>query len=177
MKLPLPVTAAPGDCRTLPLPPAHPTRHPPTSAPCPKRSSWSAPIPRSLTAGPLVSNLVSCTGAQFCGFGLVETKNPAVRIAKELEQELDIPKAVRIHWTGCPNSCGTPQVGDIGLIGAPAKKDGKAVQGVRIIGGGTIGEGARLATTEFEKSVPLEDAKAVLREILIKEHGARPKSS
>lgn len=54
---------------------------------------------------------------------------------------------VRIHWTGCPNSCGQAQVGDIGLIGSPAKKDGKAVQGVSIIGGGTIGEGAKLAST------------------------------
>lgn len=81
-----------------------------------------------LMPGPLMSGLVSCTGAQFCGFGLTETKNPAVDIARALEAELDIPRQVRMHWTGCPNSCGQAQVGDIGLIGAPAKKDGKAVQ-------------------------------------------------
>ena len=27
-------------------------------------------------------------------------------IVEKLEQQLDIPEAVRIHWTGCPNSCG-----------------------------------------------------------------------
>ncbi len=35
-------------------------------------------------------------------------------------------------------------------MGCPAKKDGKAVEGVRIFLGGTIGENAALAS-EFEK--------------------------
>lgn len=26
-------------------------------------------------------------------------------IVSKLEEQLDIPKKVRIHWTGCPNSC------------------------------------------------------------------------
>ena len=60
--------------------------------------------------GNLERGLVSCTGSQFCGFGLVETKNRAVEMCNKLEAELDIPKAVRIHWTGCPNSCGQAQV-------------------------------------------------------------------
>lgn len=42
------------------------------------------------------------------------------------------------------------QVADIGLMGCPAKKDGKAVEGVRIFLGGSIGENAALAS-EFEK--------------------------
>jgi len=133
-----------------------------------------------LNPGPLMGGLVSCTGAQFCGFALTETKMPAIEYAQRLEAELDIPKPVRMHWTGCPNSCGQAQVGDIGLIGAPAKKevDGKkvAVAGVNIIGGGLIGEGAKLAATEFEKSVPLEDAYDVLKKILIEQHGATPKA-
>jgi ferredoxin-nitrite reductase len=48
-----------------------------------------------LFPGPLTSGLVSCTGAQFCGFALTETKLPAAEIAKELETELDIPQQVR----------------------------------------------------------------------------------
>ena len=27
-------------------------------------------------------------------------------IVEKLEQQLDLPKKVRMHWTGCPNSCG-----------------------------------------------------------------------
>lgn len=36
------------------------------------------------------------------------------------------------------------QVGDIGLMGGPAKLDGKAVEGVRIFLGGTIGENPKV---------------------------------
>ena len=74
---------------------------------------------------------------------------------QQLEAELDLPNPVRMHWTGCPNSCGQAQVGDIGLMGGPAKHEGKAVEGARIFKGGQIGEGAKLAA-EFEKGVPLK---------------------
>ena len=40
---------------------------------------------------------------------------------------------------------------DIGLMGCPTKKDGKAVEGVRIFLGGSIGDNAQLAS-EFEKA-------------------------
>lgn len=43
---------------------------------------------------------------QFCGLAVIETKNRAMAMVEKLEQQLDIPKKVRIHWTGCPNSCG-----------------------------------------------------------------------
>ena len=44
-------------------------------------------------------------------------------------------------------SCGQSQVADIGLMGAPAKKDGKAVEGVDVFLGGAVGEGAWTACT------------------------------
>lgn len=81
----------------------------------------------------LTTALVSCTGAQFCGLALAETKLPLLDVVRRLDAELALTRPVRIHVTGCPNSCGQAQAGDIGLIGAPAKKevDGKkvAVQG------------------------------------------------
>ena len=43
---------------------------------------------------------------QFCGLAVIETKNRAMAVVEKLEQQLDFPKKVRIHWTGCPNSCG-----------------------------------------------------------------------
>lgn len=101
----------------------------------------------------------------------------AVEIAKQLEDELDVPNPVRIHWTGCPNSCGQAQVGDIGLMGSPAKVDKKAVEGVRIFAGGTIGEGATLAT-ELEKGVPAQQDILVprLKELLVEKYGCSSKA-
>mmetsp|Transcript_10513 Transcript_10513/g.29911 ORF Transcript_10513/g.29911 Transcript_10513/m.29911 type:complete len:594 (+) Transcript_10513:84-1865(+) len=131
-----------------------------------------SPVP-----GPLERGLVSCTGSQFCGFALVETKMRAIRLARLLEAELDIPKPVRIHWTGCPNSCGQAQVGDIGLMGAPAKLDGKAVEGVKVFLGGTIGEEAKLAALVDKTAVPAADEYLVpyLKTLLIEKFGASPK--
>ena len=54
--------------------------------------------------------LVSCTGAQFCGIAMIETKNRAMEVVRKLESQLDIPKVVRMHWTGCPNSCGQVRI-------------------------------------------------------------------
>ena len=117
--------------------------------------------------------LVSCTGAQFCNFALIETKNRAVAFISELEQELYCPRPVRIHWTGCPNSCGQPQVADIGLMGTKVRKDGRTLEGVDLYMGGKVGKHAELGTC-VRKGIPCEDLKPVLREILTEQFGARP---
>ena len=83
---------------------------------------------------------------------MIETKASAARIAEKLDELISVPKPLRIHWTGCPNSCGQArlplplplplpraarcsvptsnpnpnpkqvQCADIGLMGGPAKK-------------------------------------------------------
>ena len=227
---------------------------------------------------------MSCTGSQFCGVAIIETKNRAMDVVAKLEQQLDFPTKVRMHWTGCPNSCGqvslisiTPvpfcahaarlvcypflpflavsvnskhlhelassdldgfhrtvdahprslaptdpafirswqhaalstclcsprssahsvrthgaprcmiemlpayaqvQVADIGLMGGPAKLDGKAVEGVRIFLGGTIGENPKLAE-QFEKGIACDETVLLpkLKDLLVEHFGATPKAS
>ncbi|WP_419546854.1 ferredoxin--nitrite reductase [Microcystis sp.] len=123
---------------------------------------------------PLQRALVSCTGAQFCNFALIETKNKAVDLISQLDAELNIPRGVRIHWTGCPNSCGQPQVADIGLMGTKARKDGKTVEGVDLYMGGKVGKDAHLGSC-VQKGIPCEDLKSLLTSILIEQFGATPK--
>ncbi|HHP7243964.1 MAG TPA: ferredoxin--nitrite reductase [Elainellaceae cyanobacterium] len=128
----------------------------------------------SINPTPLVRSLVSCTGSQFCNFALIETKNRALAMVKDLEAELTIPKSVRIHWTGCPNSCGQPQVAEIGLLGTKARKDGKAVEAVDIYMGGKVGKDAQLGNRVM-KGIPCDDLKLVLRDLLTEHFGALPK--
>lgn len=125
----------------------------------------------SLNPSPLTRSLVSCTGARYCNFALVETKQQGLKLAQELDQELNIPERVRIHWTGCPNSCGQVQAGDIGLMGTKAKKNGEVVEGVNLFTGGKVGKDAHLGTLK-EKSIPCEDLKPILRNLLINDFGA-----
>ncbi len=128
----------------------------------------------SVNPSVLMRSLVSCTGSQFCNFALIETKNRAVALVQELEAELTFTRAVRIHWTGCPNSCGQPQVADIGLMGTKVRKDGKAAEGVDLYMGGKVGKHAELGTC-VQKGIPCDDLKPVLRDLLITQFGAQPK--
>jgi ferredoxin-nitrite reductase len=127
----------------------------------------------SIDPAPLMRALVSCTGSKFCNFALIETKARSVAMIRELEAELSVPKPVRIHWTGCPNSCAQPQVADIGLMGTKVRKNGKTLEGVDIYMGGTVGKDAHLGTC-VQKSIPCEDLKPVLRQLLVDNFGAVP---
>jgi ferredoxin-nitrite reductase len=130
--------------------------------------------------GFIEGNTVSCTGAQFCGLALIETKVHAEDVAKKLEELVTVDRPIRIHWTGCPNSCAQVQVADIGIMGGPARKldeeTGKmmAVPGCKIFVGGRIGEDAHLALDPYKSGVPLEEESLIptLVEILKEEFGA-----
>jgi ferredoxin-nitrite reductase len=126
----------------------------------------------SVNPSPLERALVSCTGNQFCNFALIETKNRALALIRELDEELYCPNPVRIHWTGCPNSCGQPQVADIGLMGTKVRKNGQTVEGVDIYTGGKVGKHAQLGTCTM-KGIPCDDLKPVLRQMLIQDFGAK----
>ncbi len=84
-------------------------------------------------AGNLERGLVSCTGSQFCGFALIETKARAMQVVEKLEAALDIPRTVRIHWTGCPNSCGQAQVRSRGV------ERGRGARAAGAVGGRGVG--------------------------------------
>ena len=134
------------------------------------------PLLDKFTTNPntLSRSVISCTGARYCNFAIIETKQRAWQLAQELDAELDIPNRVRLHWTGCPNSCGQPQAGDIGLMGTKVRKDGKAVEGARIFSGGKVGKGAELGTV-INQGVATEDLKTTLRSLLIEEFDAKLK--
>lgn len=122
--------------------------------------------PPSLQAG-----LVACTGNQFCGFAKIETKATALDHAERLEAELDIPAGVRIHWTGCTNTCGQVQVADIGILGSQAKGPEGPIPGADIFTGGAIGHESELGTC-YKKAVPMDQVYDVIKELLINNHGA-----
>ncbi|WP_434683745.1 ferredoxin--nitrite reductase [Pseudanabaena minima] len=124
----------------------------------------------------LMRGLVSCTGNQFCPVAIVETKNRSLALTRQLSAAYDLPKVVRIHWSGCPNSCAQPQVADIGFTGCKARKDGKVVDGVDIYMGGTVGKDAHLGTCVMEK-VPCDDLYEVVGKLLVDRFGAVPKQN
>ncbi len=135
-----------------------------------------APVQKfSIDPSPLVRRSVSCTGSRFCNFALIETKQRAHALAQELDALFEIDEKVRMHWTGCPNSCGQPQVADIGFLGTKTRKDGKTVEAVDIYMGGQVGKHAQLGDRVM-KAVPCEDLKEVVSDLLKEKFGAVAKS-
>lgn len=121
---------------------------------------------------PLQAEAVSCTGNAYCSFALIPTKGTAQAVLEELERRVELPHAVRMHWTGCPNACGQPYMGQIGLMGAKARKDGQMVEAARIFLGGTMDAEPRLAELH-DKGVPLTDLADALEQLLLERFGAR----
>ncbi len=126
----------------------------------------------SPTPGPLMAEAVSCTGNRYCSFALIPTKTTAQEVVEELERRLELPHPVRTHWTGCPNACGQPYMGEIGLMGAKARHDGQMVEAAKVFIGGSMGAEPALAELH-DKGVPLSQLADALETVLIEQHGAR----
>jgi ferredoxin-nitrite reductase len=109
----------------------------------------------------LMRGLVSCTGIEFCNLAVIETKQRALDIARELERKLGSAKPLTIAWSGCPAGCGNHHVADIGLQGSKTRVHDKVVDAVTIFVGGKSGKGARLAEKIME-DVPCDRLPAVL---------------
>ncbi len=89
---------------------------------------------------------VACTGTEFCKLAIAETKGFNKWLVGELEERLPgFDQQIRLHVTGCTNSCGQSWIADLGLEGKKIKKDGKMVDAFYFCVGGAVGEHAGIA--------------------------------
>ncbi|KAF5751209.1 ferredoxin--nitrite reductase chloroplastic [Tripterygium wilfordii] len=129
----------------------------------------------SLEPSILMKGLVACTGNQFCGQAIIETKARALKVTEEVERQVSVTRPVRMHWTGCPNTCGQVQVADIGFMGCMARdENGKPSEGVDVYLGGRIGSDSHLGNL-YKKSVPCKNLVPVVVDLLVKNFGAVPR--
>lgn len=129
-----------------------------------------------LDPGALMAEAVSCTGNRYCSFALIPTKSTAQQVVEELDRRLSVPHGIRLHWTGCPNACGQPHMGQIGLMGAKARQDGQMVEAAKIYLGGSMGPEPKLAELHH-KGVPLSELADALEALLVEHHGARRRAT
>jgi sulfite reductase (ferredoxin) len=89
---------------------------------------------------------ISCTGSEFCKLALTETKSFARWLTEELEERLPaFEEQLKLHITGCPNSCGQHWIADIGIEGKKIKQNGKMVDAYYFCVGGSVGRFAGIA--------------------------------
>ncbi len=93
-----------------------------------------------LEASPFWRGTIACTGTEFCKLALTETKGFARWVVEELERRLPgFGEQVKLHITGCPNSCGQHWIADIGIEGKKTKVDGRLVDAYYFCLGGAVG--------------------------------------
>jgi ferredoxin-nitrite reductase len=87
---------------------------------------------------------VTCTGIEFCNLAVSETKNRMFEMVTQLETQSGWYKGkIRIHFSGCPSSCGQHQIADIGFRGARTKVNGEMVDAFDAFIGGRLGHNRR----------------------------------
>lgn len=88
---------------------------------------------------PFKAKTLSCTGINFCKYGVSETKDLATKLVEHLEKKFPhFEEKLSFSVNGCPNSCAHPHIVDIGLLGCKVKHNGELVSGFELLLGGNL---------------------------------------
>ena len=83
---------------------------------------------------------IACSGTEFCKLAITETKSFSRWLVEELEERLPgFDQHLKLHVTGCPNSCGQHWIADIGIEGKKIKVQDRLVDAYYFCLGGALG--------------------------------------
>ena len=89
---------------------------------------------------PFWRGAVACSGSEFCKLALTETKSYARWLVGELEDRFPgFDQHLKLHVTGCPNSCGQHWIADIGIEGKKIKVGNQMQDAYYFCVGGAVG--------------------------------------
>jgi sulfite reductase (ferredoxin) len=83
---------------------------------------------------------VACSGTEFCKLAITETKSFSRWLVEEMEERLPgFDQHLKLHVTGCPNSCGQHWIADVGIEGKKIKVNGAFADAYYFCLGGALG--------------------------------------
>lgn len=83
---------------------------------------------------------IACSGSEFCKLAITETKAFSRWLVEELEERLPgFEQHLKLHVTGCPNSCGQHWIADIGIEGKKIKVGERMQDAYYFCVGGAVG--------------------------------------
>src|SRR6516165_1952821 len=113
---------------------------------------------------PFWRGAIACTGTEFCKLAITETKSYARWLVEELEERLPgFDQHLKIHITGCPNSCGQHWIAEIGLEGKKMKVAAKMVDAYYFCVGGGVGKYRNFARLTGYRCLASEVPEAIER--------------
>jgi sulfite reductase (ferredoxin) len=99
-----------------------------------------------VAASPFWRGAIACSGTEFCKLAITETKGFSRWLVQELEERLpEFDQDLKLHVSGCPNSCGQHWIADIGIEGKKLKVDGRMVDAYYFCLGGSVGKNQTIA--------------------------------
>ncbi len=115
-------------------------------------------------ASSISRGIIACTGTEFCKLAITETKGFSRWLAEQLEDRLpEFDQQLKLHVTGCPNSCGQHWIADIGIEGKKLKIEGKLIDAYYFCLGGGTGKHAAIARPVGYRCPASEVPKAIER--------------
>ncbi|MGC1372398.1 MAG: nitrite/sulfite reductase [Candidatus Sulfotelmatobacter sp.] len=89
---------------------------------------------------PFFRGAIACSGSEFCKLAITETKTFSRWLVEQLEERLpSFDQHLKLHVTGCPNSCGQHWIADIGIEGKKLKVNGQMQDAYYFCLGGAVG--------------------------------------
>jgi sulfite reductase beta subunit-like hemoprotein len=77
-----------------------------------------------------VGSVRACTGSAVCALGITTAPDAGMVLVES--PALGRNSALRVHVSGCPNSCAQHQIGDIGLAGSKVRVGGETRNGYQL---------------------------------------------
>ncbi|MDE2988206.1 MAG: nitrite/sulfite reductase [Chloroflexota bacterium] len=124
-----------------------------------------------------IEDVVSCPGTDSCKLGITSSMglNRAVQ-ERVREMAIDDPltRKMRIHMSGCPNSCGQHHIADIGFHGAAIKVGNRQIPAYHMFVAGTYRtEEMRLGTLVPKVRIPAKRVPDAVERVIDLYHSDR----
>jgi sulfite reductase (ferredoxin) len=126
-----------------------------------------AAIELPVAGSPFFRGVVACSGTEFCKLAITETKSFSRWLVEELDERLPgFDQDLKLHVTGCPNSCGQHWIADLGIEGKKLKVNSQSVDAYYFCVGGALGAFATIARPIGYRCTALEVPDAIERLLL-----------
>jgi sulfite reductase beta subunit-like hemoprotein len=124
-----------------------------------------------------IEDVVSCPGTDSCKLGITSSMglNRAVQErVRSMGIDDPITRKMRIHMSGCPNSCGQHHIADIGFHGAAIKVGNRQIPAYHMFIGGTYRtEEMRLGTLVPKVRLPAKRVPDAVERVIDLYHSER----
>ena len=115
-----------------------------------------------------LSNTIACAGASTCKLGICLPRGAVDSLYEKFSDDSSGDykglKALKIHLSGCPNSCGQHWIADLGFFGKAGRKDGQAYPAYNVCVGAVTDPG-RTKLAETIATISAYDIPALIKKV------------